>query len=42
MLAGGFVGAFWITLNTPVSAALPGFAAGLIIIFVVSYVTKPL
>jgi Na+/proline symporter len=30
MLAGGLTGSFWITLNTPISATLPGFLVGLL------------
>jgi sodium/proline symporter len=30
MLAGGLTGGLWITLNTPISATLPGFLAGLL------------
>lgn len=39
LVVGGLVGAFWITLNSPVSAALPGFVAGIITIWVISLLT---
>ena len=40
VLSGGLVGAFWIMLDTPVSAALPGFVAGLLVIWLASRATK--
>lgn len=41
VIIGGSVGAFWITLGSPISAALPGFVSGFATIFLLSNLRKP-
>lgn len=40
MIVGGLVGAFWIATASEISAALPGFVAGLLTIFLVSQLKR--
>jgi sodium/proline symporter len=40
VIAGGLVGAFWITIGSPISAALPGFVIGIVTIWLVSKFSK--
>ncbi|HXW52845.1 MAG TPA: sodium/proline symporter [Myxococcota bacterium] len=40
MLVGGTVGAFWITLGSSISAALPGFVAGIATIWIISNIPQ--
>jgi sodium/proline symporter len=41
MLTGGLVGGLWIAVDSPISAALPGFAAGFLVIWIGSRFTSP-